>query len=323
MRSRRWRPELRRRGHDPWRLPTLERLGAQLRELEQPQVPRPRRAGRTREALALAACVAACALVGVAVLLPGSRAKAQSIVNRSPERAARSLTARFASHVRFTAGGHPLRTFTSRGQIDFAHGAYSVVVQPDAAGGGYERRRTGGVFYWTVRPRTGRPRWVGVRLRGAERTAMTPGPGTDPFTDPLALLAVLARLRTPASILGGSSLDGVPTVRYRLHSDLATMLADATHGERPPSADRRIVATVDVWLDREGRPRRVVELASGPSRLGPASVQTVTDFDSYGSPVSISAPARARIAGTTGSRGTGGLFADPGSAVERLLFGGG
>ncbi|HEX4467255.1 MAG TPA: hypothetical protein VH025_08700, partial [Solirubrobacteraceae bacterium] len=84
---------------DPWRTPTLRRLGAHLRVLEGSSEPEsdPRTPlWRRRSLLGYGGAVAAAAVV-VVVLQSGSPARAITVINRAPAAAARSISVAFRS----------------------------------------------------------------------------------------------------------------------------------------------------------------------------------------------------------------------------------
>lgn len=311
---------------DPWRLPSLDRLGSQLRRLEEEDEGRRAglRGGRGR-LLGLAGVILAAALTILIVVDAGQRAAALSVINRAPGLAARSTSVSFSAAISIAVDGREIRRLSQLGEIDFASGAYRTALELGGASGVLERRRAAGVLYISETSRGGRvspaSRWVATNLTAAQRVALTPAPGADAFTDPLALLGVLAKTHSPVRILGRDSIDGVPTTRYRLVSDLATVLGESADGAREPRAYRAVRATLTVWLDRQGRPRRVAELFSGTSLLGPATLETVTTFFGYGQPVSIQAPSGVRPSAARPGGGSGSLAGNPSRLFERLLFG--
>jgi hypothetical protein len=129
--------------------------------------------------------------------------------------------------------------------------------------------------------------WAATPLEGG-----TPGfaSQSDAFTDPPWVFRALAGIRAPVSRLGQTKLDGVPTTRYRLLTNLASFLRPSTGYVQYPLAYRRIQAGLDVWLDAQGRPRQVDETFTGPSSAGRATMRTVVRFMDYEQPVSVQAP---------------------------------
>ena len=87
---------------DPWRLGVLDRLGAQLRELERADAARRRRRRVSISGGLVAALVAAFALLDM-----GQLARALSPINRAPAAAAASESVRFHSTITIAVSGQP------------------------------------------------------------------------------------------------------------------------------------------------------------------------------------------------------------------------
>jgi hypothetical protein len=308
-----------RESRDPWRLPVLDRIGAQLRELENADATR-----RRRRRISLSGGLVAALVAAFAVLNMGQLAKALSPINRAPAAAAASESVRFHSAITIVLNGRPHERFTEQGQIDFAKGDFSTTLSLGQAGGTLERRIVGGVFYIAqLRPgrRTGEPvHWLALRLAGGQRVSFASAPEGDAFTDPPVLFRAMARNRAPVTTVGHENINGVPTTHYRLSTDLATFLRASSPGAKGSGSYRKVAAALDVWLDGHGRPRRVDEAFAGATALGPARITTRINFTEYGEPVAVQAPAKALV--TSGHRiaTPGPLFADPSRLFERLLL---
>ena len=126
---------------DPWRLPVLDRFGAQLRELERADAARRRRRRVSISGGLVAALVAAFALLDM-----GQLAHALSPVNRAPAAAAASESVRFHSTITIAVNGRQQKRFTEHGEIDFARRNYRTTLQL-GHGEAIEQRRVDGVLY--------------------------------------------------------------------------------------------------------------------------------------------------------------------------------
>jgi len=332
----RWRARLTRSPDDPWRLPALQEFGARLGDLERegPETRGPGSAPRRALVLALCGCLAGAVLVAVLTIRPGTTASAMSIVNRAPGLAERSASARFLSQLTATYRGRTVRAFLGYGEIDFTTGAYRTVLERVGKPGALERRRTGDTLYVKGSRRdassvtssrgvaSSGSAWVAYHLTRGQQSKLSPAPGADALTDPLALLRVLRLTRAPTVPDGGATLEGVQTQRYTLSSDLASILRASGASEEPPREYARVRARIEVWLDHKGRPVRVSALFQRDSAPAGDSLRSVVTFTGYGEPVQILAPSGARR-----SRGPEGgaplAFAiDPSALYARLLFGG-
>jgi len=310
--------------HDPWRLPALEQFGSELRRLEEEDgSPNLQRTKQRRKLLVLASGALASALAILIAFDGGQRAIALSVINRAPVLAAKSLSVAFRSVTTIVVGGRQLRQFSESGAIDFATGAYRTALE--VPGSGFvERRRVGGILYridaGRRRRAVGHPQWVGVRLTRSQQAALTPAPGADAFTDPLALLSLLAHTPSVVTRIGEESIEGIPATHYLLNTDLASVLSESSGHPAEPAGYRMVKARLDVWLDRQGRPLRVAERLAGNSSFGAATLQAVTTFSNYGQHVQILAPRGTRPSPTLLSSELSSHAADPSRIFERLLF---
>jgi hypothetical protein len=312
--------------HEPWRLPTIERFGAQLRDLENgspapPTIPRSR---VSRLAILLSGGGIAAALISILLILTtGRSAQARNVVNEAPGAAERSGTVRFESVLTITVDGHQRDGITERGAIDFATGAYSTTVRFGSAAQVLERRNVGGVLYAAERrlhpgPRPEDIRWVATRLqRGARGSFASEG---DAFTDPPSVFRALSGIRAPVRRIGHERLNGAPTTRYQLLTNLASFLRPSAGHIQNPLVYRRVRAALDVWIDARGRPLRVHETFIGPSSSGVTTMTTVVRFTDYERPVSVLAPARSVVGSRRAIAPPNPLTAAPGSPLARRLF---
>jgi len=313
------------RASDDWRLPSIGRFGAQLRELEnasRPRAPAPK-SGVSWRAILLSSGGIAAALIAILLILTGGRtAQARNVVNEAPAAAERSGTVRFQSVLTITVDGHPRAGITEQGAIDFANRAYTTMVRLGNADQILERRSVNGVLY-TGQRRLGpgaraRVHWAATPLQGGTRGAFASE--NDAFTDPPSVFRVLSGIRAPVRRLGHENLDGVPTTHYHLLSNLASFLRPLAGFNQNPLAYRRIQAALEVWLDARGRPRQVQETFTGPTSAGRATMRTVVRFTGYEQPVSVQAPPSSLVKFTKATAAPNPLAAGPAALLLRLLF---
>jgi hypothetical protein len=305
---------------DPWRLGVLDRLGAQLRELERAEAIR-----RQRRRISISGGLVAALVAAFALLDMGQLAHALTPVNRAPAAAAASESVRFHSTITIAASGGQQARFTEHGEIDFARRNYRTTLQLGPGGGAIEQRRVDGVLYSAQLPggHSQHPpiRWLGFPLAHEASTTFASAPESQEFTSPLVLLDELGGIRAPVKLVGTEALHGVPTTIYRLQTNLASLLSASPGTGSPPLSYRGIGATLTVWLDRHGRPRRVDETVAGASSAGEASITTLTDFTGYGQPVAVRAPTKISVTAKRSILAPSPLAASPSRSFERLLFG--
>jgi len=303
---------------DLWRPAALDRLGAQLRELERADATRRRRRRASISGGLVVALVAAFALLDM-----GQLAHALSPINRAPAAAAASESVRFHSTITIAVNGRRQKRFTEHGEIDFARRNYRTTLEL-GHGEAIEQRRVDGVLYIAQLP-GGRSqhapiRWRAVPLAHEAATTFASAPESEEFTSPLVLLDELGATRAPVKLVGTEDLHGVPTTLYRLQTNLASLLSASPGAGSQPASYRVLGATLTVWLDAHGRPRRVDETVSGASSVGGASITTVTDFTGYGQPVAVRAPTKLSVRAKRSIVAPTPLAASPSRFFERLLF---
>jgi hypothetical protein len=258
----------------------------------------------------------------VLILTTGRTAQARSVVNDAPAAAERSGTVRFQSVLTVTVDGHPRDGITEQGAIDFTSNDYATTVRFGNASQVLERRGTGGVLYAAERglrlgAHSPRIHWVGARLQsGRLGTFASEG---DAFTDPPSVFRALAGIRAPVRPVGHENVNGVPTTRYHLLTNLEAFLRPSAGHIQNALAYRRVQAALDVWIDARGRPVRVRETFTGPSVSGLTTMTTVVRFTGYGRPVSVRAPIGAIVKSAQGPL-PNPLAAGPGSLLARRLF---
>jgi hypothetical protein len=313
------------RAPDPWRLPTIERFGAQLRDLENgartpSTIPRAR---VSRLAILLSGGGIAALISILLILTVGRTAQARNAVNQAPRAAERSGTVRFVSVLTITIEGRRRAGITEQGAIDFATGAYTTTVRFGSAGEVLERRSVGGVLYAAglrrhPSPRPGGVQWVATPLqRGARGSFPSEG---DAFTDPPSVFRALSGIRAPVRRVSRESLNGVPSTRYHLLTNLASFLRPSAGHVQNPLVYRRVQAALDVWIDARGRPLQVEETFSGPSSSGHTTMTTVVRFAGYGRTVAVQAPTNSVLTSKNSTAPPNPLAAGPGSLLAHRLF---
>lgn len=306
-----------RESRDLWRPPALDRIGAQLRDLEHAE------ATRRRRRVSISGGLVAALVAAFAFLDMGQLARALSPINRAPAAAAASESVRVDSTITIAVNGRQRGRFTEHGEINFARRAYRTTLEL-GHGEAIEQRRVDGVLYIAQLP-GGRAqhapiRWRAVPLAHEAASTFASAPESEEFTSPLVLLDELGGTRAPVKVVGREYLHGVPTTVYRLQTNLASLLAASPGAGSQPASYRGIGATLTVWLDRHGRPRRVDETVAGASSAGEASITTVTDFAGYGQPVAVRAPTKLSVRAKRRIVAPSPLAASPSLSFERLLF---
>lgn len=111
--------------------------------------------------------------------------------------------------------------------------------------------------------------------------------------DPSQGLQYLAGLGGQAKIVGTETVDGVPTTRYSTVVTLAALTKTSTPAqlaEIKKLFGDKLQLPVDVWIDAEGRARRLdMSMATNSAALQ-MTMKMSYKFGKFGEPVSISAP---------------------------------
>jgi hypothetical protein len=100
---------------------------------------------------------------------------------------------------------------------------------------------------------------------------------------------------TKLTVGGTETIDGVSTTRYTLELQpeaLRNLLAPELRGNTPAASQKALEATVDLFVDAEWLPRRVVSRTMTAEKV---LVETV-DFSGWGGPVTVEAPPVADVA---------------------------
>ena len=310
---------------DPWRLPSVERFGEQLRELERSEHRSPRRVPPGRFAAVASIAALAAALIVVALLDSSGPADASSPVNRAPSIAVASKSVMFHSRTTVVLGGRLFGRFSQDGMLDFATGQYRTLLDVPSAGVSLERRRVDGVLYSReshgLAGSATTMQWSAARLPGPVHAALVSAANGTTVTDPVGLLRILEKTRSLVRRLGRGTFAGVPSVRYAFSSDLASVV-EAASGSRAPSSYRHVGAEVVVALDGKGRPLSISEIFSSRTKSGLCTLSSTVRFSGYGRDVHIVAPAGVRPITSGSAPATAPPIADPARLFERLVLAG-
>ncbi len=308
---------------DPWRLPSVDRFGDQLRERARAEQEAPHRAPSRRLVVAASVATVAVALI-VVILLERSRpAEALSPVNRAPAVAVASRSVAFHSTTTASLAGRLLGSFTEHGVIDFAGGRYQTVVGVPSAGVSVEDRRINGALYTRESHRRGAKvtvtPWRAARLAGGARVALLASPESATVTEPVGLLRILQKTGSKVTRLGPAVVDGVSVVRYSFSSNLASVV-EAASGSPAPNDYDAVHAQVRVALDTRGRPVLVSESFSGRTTRGIAKLNSTTHFSSYGHTLRVAAPVGVSVGASHAGNQPSTAVADPLRLFEAPLF---
>ncbi len=167
----------------------------------------------------------------------------------------------------------------------------------------------------------GKP-WVEVNLGAFQKAE---GQSANPLGsladgDPTQILGLLRQLSGSVTDLGAGQVDGVPTTEYQGQIDLAGGGTGSAGGSAllNPQMARALGLSdipVDVWVDSAGRAR---QLSTTFSVIG-LTVTATSDFGSFGTPVSVTAPPSDQVADGSGllkSGQLGTLFGNTGSSTQ-------
>ena len=239
--------------------------------------------------LCVVALLAGCSPVGDDAVDPADPASAARAV-----RDAAGATAAAGGATITTASAGPARgrgaTTTGSGTVDFRSGTATLSLTISRIGA-VSAVSLGRTVYAALPPRAvgdiarGR-RWVSVDLDRVDvglfgDTVVQLGAGAT--GNPADLPALLTGLRDDASLVGPDTIDGTPTTHYRGTVDLGAV-ATAVPGLAPVVGRFRTelstsLLPVEVWVDRSGRLRRVVEVLRPADLPGGGATATTTLAD--------------------------------------------
>jgi len=304
---------------NPWDLPTLHAIGAPYTEA---QDERARRGVRSRQRLwrraALAgAGLSAALLAGVLALFSGGPALAHNILGEAPAAAERAGSLAFRSTLTIRVDGQRRPGLAEEGAIDFVTGTYATSTRFDNTDSQIDRRSVNGVLYSSH----GRAAASATATRWYSAPIAKGAPGgfdyeSDAFMDPPSLFRTLAHISSPVRRVGEQTIEGSRCTVYRLSTNLAAFLRPSAGHFQNPGMYRRVRARLEVWVDRQGRPRQVLETFSA----GATVMRTAVTFSGYGQPVTVNAPPNSQVRSTHGSRWRNPLSAGPGPLLAPLLF---
>ncbi|WP_031073430.1 hypothetical protein [Streptomyces sp. NRRL S-118] len=262
---------------------------------------RQRRRGRRSGAVALVAAGVVAATVsgcsGPADASPGvDAAAAAAAVRGAPDALVRAGTSKARTSMEMATGGTRV-TIRGEGAYDFSRwqGRLKVVLPKDAAGTSGHRPITEllapGALYMKNRG-AGVPadKWVRVDTTSLADGNLVTGGATDP-----AAAAELLRGARRVSYVGEEELAGVPVTHYRGVTDLARAAREASpqvRGALAAAAKGFAMDAVpfDVYLDREGRLRKVRHRFSFTNQGRTVAVASTTLLYGFGVPVVVQLP---------------------------------
>jgi hypothetical protein len=302
---------------DPWTTRAMEEFGDQLLALEDRV---PARSRRRRMRIAIAAAVPAAAVVAGVVLITGAGhpptkaprpssppavsagamqpTYAASAVNRAAAAATSSGSALYHATTTITVHGRPVSKLSSTGALSFKHRGYQATISNAIGNVTTERIFADGTLYARTGA-TGRtqPRWIAVPSPTKDLSSSALLPGSEALTDPPAVLQAMSTAAGQPVVVATAPIDGVKTTAYRVITQLAKFIPNIPLS----GAVGREPVGLTVWVDRAGRPRRVIATFANPS--ADATLATQTHFYGYGTTARVRPPAAddvRRVAASTG-----------------------
>ncbi len=212
-------------------------------------------------------------------------------------------TARIVFSSRTGPPGQPGVEITGAGTADLAAPAADLLVTVPMLGGSTRVLLVAGTLYAQLPPSLvglvpgGRP-WASIDLQRLSSQALgaslAPVGGTP--GNPLQQLAYLDGV-TEAREVGPEPVDGAPTTHYATVVDLAATPAAKDPATRP-AVDRLAAQIgssrwpVDVWVDGDGRLRRLTQTTTSVARDGAPSTSSTSDatLSQFGVPVAVTPP---------------------------------
>ncbi|HEV7525341.1 MAG TPA: hypothetical protein VGP92_10260 [Acidimicrobiia bacterium] len=240
----------------------------------------------------------------------------QAELLRAVSRTAAARTARTSISVTLTgrgASGAVVGAFdvAGTGVVDAKTGdarlELSVPLLDRIGGGGpIEQRIVGGVVYTTMPARVLRAggvpapvRWLSLDPRHVSASQPAALSQSQSQADPAGQLGFLAAISDDVRRIGPEAVRGVPATHYAATIDLGA----AARGTPPGVAAARKLAqlgafagtrrpAVDVWLDADGRARRVVVAVAMSSGQ---TMRIQGDFYAFGAPLRVAAPPQSEV----------------------------
>ena len=261
----------------------------------------PQYPGRRSRRIAVLAAVLAGLLLVVGCSGGGDAAPAPSaaaVVRQAFVTTRDAGTARATVAARTGLAGQDV-TVNGNGVLDLRSGSTDVTLDLPTFGGTVHVLYVGGTVYaalpaaFAVLVGRGKP-WISIpldRLGGSAAGSFAALGGLS--GNPAQQLGYLQGVRDDARVIGPEPVDGTPTTHYAGVIDLDRTPAAADPATRPQVDQLKgrlggSTVPVDVWVDGQGRLRRVTE--------SPAGSSTTVTFSDFGVPVSVAAPPADQVA---------------------------
>jgi hypothetical protein len=238
-------------------------------------------------------------------------AAAAQVVRAAYAKTTSGETAKVRLDVRTSGGGTPL-ALSGDGVVDFGTRKSQLRLNIPTIGT-TDVRTVAGVTYVRVPASfavfTGGKPWVKLD-RAALGAAGMGALGDSGTTDPADVLAYLAGASDKVTKVGEETVATTPTTRYRVEIDLRKAARDADAAGRAAAASAEKVfgsptLPADVWLDRDGRLRKLVlrqtvAPAASPSGASASAagveLYVALTLPEFGVPVHVTAPRAAEVA---------------------------
>jgi hypothetical protein len=255
-----------------------------------------------RRALGVVALIVAVGATGAC----GNKktANAQEIISGAPRKTAAASTAKVSETMKITGGSLDTPTVNASGVIDFATGKATLAF--DLLGQSVKVVIDGATMYERIpglESQLGGKPWFKISLDDLGKVSGVQGFGNLVSSNNDSR-ATLDTLRGAGSIefLGYQKVRGVDTSRYQGVIDL-----EAAARQSPPAQQatmRQIIAMqgtstqpVDVWVDKQGRVRRLSETVDMtkatppmPGATLPSSIAITLEYYAFGTPVRVEVP---------------------------------
>lgn len=231
-------------------------------------------------------------------------ANAQEIISGAPAKTAAASTAKVTETMKITGGTLAMPTVHASGVIDFAAGKASLDF--DILGKGVKAVVDGATMYERIpglESQLGGKPWFKLNLDDLGKVSGIQGFGdlASSNNDPRATLDTL-RGAGSVDFLGYQKVRGVNTSRYQGVIDLEAAAKKSPPAQR--ATMRQIIAMqgtstqpVDVWVDKQGRVRRLSETVDmthaappTPGATLPSSIAVTLEYYDFGTPVRVAVP---------------------------------
>ena len=248
---------------------------------------------------------------------PGARAVQAAAAATEASRTARGLlTIAHADGTVTATGTGDFDTGEAAAEVAMADGPQEGTITVLRTASGIYARLPGGMNPMS----TGKP-WVSVDAPTLARlTQLALGDAAAQITGaPLDALAYLRGVSGDVAFVGPDTTRGEPTTRYRAAVDPArasAQLPAALRGHAPTSGAAPASLPADVWIDGQGRLRKLVITAdesasaatgkgpSAPAAAPPGPMTITLELWDFGIPVEVSAPPADQVSDVSGLLGT-------------------